>query len=255
MQLDEFDRLFKKINAEINSLVAQADGFRGQISTEEKRRAKSDVLGEQIFKEESDLDGKMKRYAAENNTRAVWGKGAEEMTHDGKYGHQIEIVTADHEPLLADWAPCWVKISINVCRTKPSTRAFMRCHAPSCVVRWLRRYSQSHKTRKPRTRGKDRRGQTPNLRLISERPQEVQDRQIPGHWEGDLVKRKGNKSAIGTLVERTSRYVILVRLDNATSPVVTGGFVREMTDHKTVSASLNLDVYFADPPPHTQGEE
>ncbi len=125
---------------------------------------------------------------------------------------------------------------------------------------------QSHKTRRPRARGKDRRGQIPDLRPISERPREVQDRLIPGHWEGDLVKGKGNKSAIGTLVERTSRYVILVQLDNATSPVVTGGFVREMapvpehlrrtltydrgremTHHKAVTASLKLDVYFADP--------
>jgi transposase, IS30 family len=144
-----------------------------------------------------------------------------------------------------------------------SIYALPRAELRTALIKALR---QSHKTRKPRTRGKDRRGQIPDLRPISERPQEVQDRQIPGHWEGDLVKGKGNKSAIGTLVERTSRYVILVQLDNATSPVVTGGFVREMmpvpehlrrtltydrgremTNHKAVSASLNLDVYFADP--------
>ena len=125
---------------------------------------------------------------------------------------------------------------------------------------------QSHKTRRPRARGKDRRGQIPDLRPISERPKEAQDRLIPGHWEGDLVKGKGNKSAVGTLVERTSRYLILVQLDNATSPVVTGGFTREMipvpehlrrtltydrgremAGHKAITASLNLDVYFADP--------
>jgi IS30 family transposase len=144
-----------------------------------------------------------------------------------------------------------------------SIYALPRAELRTALIKALR---QSHKTRKPRTRGKDRRGQIPDLRPISERPQEVQDRQIPGHWEGDLVKGKGNKSAVGTLVERTSRYVILVQLDNATSPVVTGGFVREMTpvpehlrrtltydrgremtNHKAVSASLNLDVYFADP--------
>ncbi len=144
-----------------------------------------------------------------------------------------------------------------------SIYALPRAELRTALIKALR---QSHKTRKPRTRGNDRRGQIPDLRPISERPQEVQDRQIPGHWEGDLVKGKGNKSAVGTLVERTSRYVILVQLDNATSPVVTGGFVREMmpvpehlrrtltydrgremTNHKAVSASLNLDVYFADP--------
>jgi IS30 family transposase len=144
-----------------------------------------------------------------------------------------------------------------------SIYALPRCELRKELIKALR---QSHKTRRPRTRGKDRRGQIPDLRPISERPQEVQDRLIPGHWEGDLVKGKGNKSAIGTLVERTSRYLILVQLDDATSPVVTGGFTREMTpvpehlrrtltydrgremtNHKYITASLNLDVYFADP--------
>jgi transposase, IS30 family len=125
---------------------------------------------------------------------------------------------------------------------------------------------QSHKTRRPRSRGKDRRGQIPDLRPIHERPQEVQDRLIAGHWEGDLIKGKGNKSAVGTLVERTSRYIILVKLDDATSPTVTGAFIqamqpipehlrktltydrgREMTNHKHITQTLNLDVYFADP--------
>ncbi len=125
---------------------------------------------------------------------------------------------------------------------------------------------QSHKTRRPRARGKDRRGQIPDLVPIHERPKDVQDRLMPGHWEGDLIKGKGNRSSVGTLVERTSRYLILVQLDDATSPVVTGGFERElqhiqpsllrsltydrgreMTDHKNLTLSLKLDVYFADP--------
>jgi transposase, IS30 family len=144
-----------------------------------------------------------------------------------------------------------------------SIYALPRCSLRKELIKALR---QSHKTRRPRARGKDRRGQIPDLRPISERPQEVQGRLVPGHWEGDLIKGKGNKSAIGTLVERTSRYVILVKLEDATSPVVTGGFIREMmpvpehlrhtltydrgremTHHKHVSESLNLDVYFADP--------
>jgi len=144
-----------------------------------------------------------------------------------------------------------------------SIYALPRAELRTALIKALR---QSHKTRKPRARGRDRRGQIPDLRPISERPQEVQDRLIPGHWEGDLVKGKGNKSAVGTLVERTSRYLVLVQLDNATSPVVTGGFTREMTpipehlrrtltydrgkemtNHKHITATLNLDVYFADP--------
>jgi len=118
---------------------------------------------------------------------------------------------------------------------------------------------QSRKKRGPR---KHRTGsQIPDLRPISQRPQEVQDRQMPGHWEGDLIKGPGNKSSIGTLVERTSRYLIMVQLDDASSEEVTSGFVRqlksvpghllktltydrgsEMTQHKRITQALRLSM-------------
>jgi IS30 family transposase len=131
------------------------------------------------------------------------------------------------------------------------------------LIKLLRK---SRKTRKPRARGKDRRGQLQDITPIAERPQHVETRVVPGHWEGDLIKGKYNRSAVGTLVERTSRYLILVQLDDAKAPTVHQSFVREMKDvpdtlrqsltydrgkemalHKQVAADLNLTVYFADP--------
>jgi transposase, IS30 family len=131
------------------------------------------------------------------------------------------------------------------------------------LIKLLRKH---RKKRMPRARGKDRRGQLQDIIPIAERPKEVETRVIPGHWEGDLIKGKYNRSAVGTLVERTSRYVILVKLEDATAPVVHQGFVRKMKNvpdalrlsltydrgkemalHKRVASDLNLTVYFADP--------
>ena len=125
---------------------------------------------------------------------------------------------------------------------------------------------KSHKTRKPRARGEDRRGKIKNMTLIADRPKEIDSRKIAGHWEGDLIKGKYNRSSVGTFVERTSRYVILVQLDNAKADTVCDGFARElqnvpsdllksitydqgreMAQHEQLAATLNLAVYFCDP--------
>jgi IS30 family transposase len=101
---------------------------------------------------------------------------------------------------------------------------------------------------------------------IKERPAEVKDRRVPGHWEGDLIVGKGNKSAIGTLVERTSRMVFLVPLKAKTARTVADAFsdvfeeiapeIRktltydrgtEMAEHKYFTEKTGMPVYFADP--------
>jgi len=125
---------------------------------------------------------------------------------------------------------------------------------------------QAHQTRRPRARGPDRRGPMPKMTLISERPPGVATRTVPGHWEGALIKGARNGSAVGTLVERTSRLVILARLAGTDAQSVCDGFTKklriipaalrktltydrgkEMTEHEQLAQRLRLHVYFADP--------
>jgi IS30 family transposase len=71
------------------------------------------------------------------------------------------------------------------------------------------------KVRKPLSRGVDRRGQIKDMQSIYIRPPEIEDRLILGHWGGDLIKDEGNRSSVGTLVERTRRFVVPAKMDNA----------------------------------------
>jgi IS30 family transposase len=63
----------------------------------------------------------------------------------------------------------------------------------------IRPSTPCHDKRRPRARGHDRRGQIPNMVPVSQRPTEIEERLIPGHWEGDAIKGKYNRSAVGTL--------------------------------------------------------
>ena len=121
-------------------------------------------------------------------------------------------------------------------------------------------------TRMPRTRGDDRRGQIPDMVSIHVRPPEVDDRVMPGHWEGDFIKGAGNKSSVGVLVERTSRLVLLAKMDDATAASALAGFSaklnsiaeplrqsltydqgKELSRHKDLAARTGVAVYFCDP--------
>ena len=131
------------------------------------------------------------------------------------------------------------------------------------LIACLRHHNQ---VRKPRSRGTDRRGQIKDMQSILIRSPEIEDRVIPGHWDGDLIKGEGNRSSVGTLVERTTRFVVLARMDNAGTKSVVDSFSavlnrepealrksmtydqgREMHGHKILTERTGVQIYFADP--------
>jgi IS30 family transposase len=112
---------------------------------------------------------------------------------------------------------------------------------------------------------KDGLGQIANMASIRERPASVEDRAVPGHWEGDLIAGLKN-SYIATLVERHSRYVMLAKVKNKDTESVVSALIKqskklpselyksltwdrgkELADHKRFTMETNIDVYFCDP--------
>lgn len=129
-------------------------------------------------------------------------------------------------------------------------------------LRQERKYRRKHKGEK----SEETRGKIADMLSIEERPKEVEDRIIPGHWEGDLIVGKYKQSAIGTLVERTTRYTIIVPLKAKDAVSVRKAYAKEirtlpkelaktltydrekeMSDHKKFTIRTGMKVYFAHP--------
>jgi len=132
------------------------------------------------------------------------------------------------------------------------------------ALRQERKYRRKQGGRKGKL--EENRGKIADMLSIEERPKEVEDRIIPGHWEGDLIMGKHKRSAIGTLVERTTRYTIIVPLKAKDAVSVRKAYAKEirtlpkeltktltydqgkeMSDHKKFTLRTGMKVYFAHP--------
>jgi transposase, IS30 family len=133
-------------------------------------------------------------------------------------------------------------------------RELTRCLRSGRAHRWARNRDNN-------------RGHIPGMVMISERPAEADERAVPGHWEGDLIIGKNNKSAVGTLVERATRYVMLLHLPNGRDAhhvdaamrraiaklpaemfrTITWDRGKEMTRHAAFTIDTGIQIYFCDP--------
>jgi len=131
------------------------------------------------------------------------------------------------------------------------------------LISYLRQQKKSRYSRKGKY---DKRGKIPDMISIEERPKEVEHRSVAGHWEGDLIVGKDHKSALGTVVERKTRTVILVPLKAKDATTVRKAFEKElinlpeqmrlsmtydngkeMAQHKLFTKNTRIKVYFAHP--------
>ncbi|MGH7703229.1 MAG: IS30 family transposase [Gemmatimonadales bacterium] len=182
-----------------------------------------------------------------------------------------------HAQLKAKWSP--VQVAQRLAALYPADRAMQiapetiyayiyvlpRGNLKQLLIAGLRQERAWRRARRP-VGTPERRGRIAGMLSIEERPADVAARTVPGHWEGDLVMGKYHRSAIGTLVERTTRYTMLVRLSRADATTVRQAYVRrfrrvpvelrlsltydqgrEMSEHRQFEVATKMQVYFAHP--------
>ena len=188
---------------------------------------------------------------------------------------QLQLYVVEH--LRLHWSPQQIAASLKLSYptdmdmrvSHESIYTYVYCLARGSLKKELVGYLRQKRVhRGPRSRVSEIRKATriTDLTAIRERPKEVEDRIIPGHWEGDLIVGANHATALGTLVERTTRTVILVPLKAKNAESVAAAFAHElatlpeqmkltltydrgseMARHKLFTEKTNMKVYFADP--------
>lgn len=219
------------------------------------------------------------------NTKVAWcysaekaGRRAEKLQ---KKGRPKKLDTNDqlrmyvYKQLHLEWSP--EEIARRIKLEYPQDKTMRISHETIyqhlyCLPRGelkkelMRELRQERKMRQPRGSAYYRRQKIPDIISISERPKEAEGRIVPGHWEGDLIMGRRHASALGTLVERTTRLTLLVPLKAKDAFAVRIAMARafkripaefkktltydrgsEMSQHKLFTKETDIQVYFADP--------
>ena len=239
-------------------------------------------IGRRLERSPSTISREVGRfYQGRKAYRALSGhKKAFRKASDRRYGKRklIEnprLLAVVKRKLQEQWSPDQIAYYLKARYKSPKMQisaesiysyvyVFLRRELRAEFTKELRR---THKKR--RVRGRSAKGQSSNLddmTLIDERPAEIEGRLVPGHWEGDLMIGGRTQTALGTLIERTTRYALLVPLKDKSAEAVRKAFTREikklpkelrlsltydqgreMAQHKQLSIDTGMTVYFAHP--------
>ena len=245
-----------------------------------KQKVKRSQIAVQLDRHKSTVNNEIARLPKGNydallaNCDAV-GKGSNRRSGKSKINQSPKLKELVLEKLGLQWSPEQIS---NFTRTRHATENEMQISHESIYLHvyinpnpelkksLIERLRQRRKFRGNVRRGADKRTTIKDPVRIDERPQEVMGRQIPGHWEGDLIMGKERNSAIGTLVERTTRAIIIVHLKGRTATDVRKAFEKEfknipkemkltmtydngteMAQHKLFTKNTKIAVYFAHP--------
>lgn len=294
--LNDIARLFERHHSSVSRIIGESGGIRPN----DKQRAKNHLTldeREEISRgisaclsmraiaskldrppstvcREINRNGGYDKYRAIHADKAAWNRAERPKICKLSLNKKLALLVA--RKLKCAWSPeqiaGWLK------RTQPSneelqvshetiyktlyiqTRGALKKELQKCLrTKRIMRYSR-HATLKNKGHGKISDGVT-----IGERPESVEDRVVAGHWEGDLIKGCNN-SYIATLVERHSRYVMLVRVDSSKTKTVIKALIKnakklptkmyksltwdrgyEITNHKDFTRATKIPVYLCDP--------
>ncbi len=294
--LNSIARLFDRHHSAIQGVLARTGGIRPPVRSrsrlaltmaEREEISRGIVAGRSIRVIASELgrapstvsrelrrnDGR-RRYRANKADQAAWDRAQRPKTCKLTQNRALAGIVA--RKLQCRWSPRqiagWLK------RTYPSDENLQVSHETIYktlfiqargalkkeLLKHLRRTRGMRRSRH-HTQKTDNHGRITDTVSIRERPAEVEDRAVPGHWEGDLLFGS-NQSQIATLVERHTRYVMLARVKSKDTETVINALIRqahklprelyksltwdrgkEMADHQRFSLATDVDVYFCDP--------
>ncbi len=289
-------RLFDRSHGAIAGVLARTGGIRPPQRTRSQRSltlaereeiSRGVVVGQSLrtiaaslgrapstVSREINRNGGRQQYRANKADQAAWDRAHRAKTCKLAKNRALAFIVA--EKLQLEWSPRqiagWLKYTypdeenLQVSHETIYLTLFIQARGAlkKELLQHLRRKRAMRRSRHKTLKG-DGLGQITNAVSIRERPASVEDRAVPGHWEGDLIMGSNN-SQIATLVERHTRYVMLVRVPSKDTKTVINALIKhahklprelyksltwdrgkEMADHQRFSLDTNVKVYFCDP--------